>query len=107
MGCEAYFDEIKKKHAYFHYHLNYHYIPDNAGYVKLEFLESHQNTLLTYHCVEIVSIRLQSFGFEAYLDAIKKKKVYFHYHLNCQHIPDNAGYIKLEFLESHQNTGFT
>ncbi len=77
MGCEAYLDEIKKKHADFHYHLNHHYIPDNAGYVKLEILESHQNTLLTYYCVEIVSIRWQSFGFEAYLDAIKKKKVFF------------------------------
>ncbi len=39
-------------------------------------------------------------GFEAYLDEIKKKHVYFHYHLICQNITDNAGDIKLELLQS-------
>ena len=55
MGCEAYFDEIKKKHAYFHYHLNCNHITDKAGDIKLKLLQSNQDTVFNYHYVEIVS----------------------------------------------------
>ena len=46
-------------------------------------------------------------GSEIYLDKIKKKQVYFHYHLKCQDIADNRGDIELDLSESKQNTVFT
>ncbi len=95
MGFQAYLDEIKKKHVYFYYHYNFHYIPDNAGDIKLESFKSNQNTGFTYYYFDIMSIRWQSTGFEAYFDEIKKKHAYFHYHLNCHYITDNAGDIKV------------
>ena len=45
--------------------------------------------------------------FEAYLDEMKEKHVYFQYHLNCQDITDNAGDNKLYLMESIQNTVIT
>ena len=39
-----------------------------------------------------------------YLDAINKKLLCFYYHLNCRHINDKAGDIKLDVMLISQNT---
>ena len=39
-----------------------------------------------------------------YLDAINKTLLCFYYHLNCRHINDNAGDIKLVVMLISQNT---
>ena len=39
-----------------------------------------------------------------HLAGIKKSLLYFYYHLNCRHINDNAGDIKLGVTLSSQNT---
>ena len=39
-----------------------------------------------------------------YLASINKKLLCFYYHLNCRHINDNAGDIKLDVLPISQNT---
>ena len=39
-----------------------------------------------------------------YLAAINKKLLYFYYHLNCLHINDKAGDIKLGVMLTSQNT---
>ena len=54
-----------------------------------------------------MSIQSKSTGFETYLDVIKNKMTYFHYHEKCQDITDNRGDIELDLMESSQNTVFT
>ena len=54
--------------------------------------------------VEIRSNRLQSTEFVTYLEAIKKKKVYFQYHLNCQDITDKWGDIEICLMGSNRKT---
>ena len=54
-----------------------------------------------------MSIQSKSTGFETYLDVIKKKMIYFHYHQKCQDITDNRGDIELDSIQSSQNTVFT
>ena len=39
-----------------------------------------------------------------HLSAINKKRSCFYYHLNCRHINDNAGDIKLGVMLMCQNT---
>ena len=39
-----------------------------------------------------------------YLDVINKKVLCFYYHLNCRHINDNAGDIKLDVMLISRNT---
>ena len=75
--------------------------------LNLNCCNQKKNTVFTYYYIQIVSIRWQSTRFEAYLDEIQKKHVYFHYHVNCHHITDNAGDIKLESLELNQNSVLT
>ena len=55
----------------------------------------------------IVSIQSKSTGYELYLDVIKKKMIYFHYHQKCQDITYNRGDIELDLIQSSQNTVFT
>ena len=57
--------------------------------------------------IGIVSIQSKSTGFETYLDVIKKKMIYFHYHQKCQHFTDNRGDVELDWMQSSQNTVFT
>ena len=57
--------------------------------------------------IRIGSIESKSTGFECYLDVIKKKIIYFHYHQKCQDITDNIGDIELDLIQSSQNTVFT
>ena len=45
-------------------------------------------------------------GFETYLDVVKKKMVWFQYHLKCQDITDNRGDIEVYLMISSQNTVF-
>ena len=54
-----------------------------------------------------MSIQSKSTGFETYLDVIKKKMIYFHYHQKCQDITDNRCDIELDLIQSSQNTVFT
>ena len=54
--------------------------------------------------VEIGSNQLQSTEFVTYLDATKKKKVYFQYHLNCLDITERWGYIELCLMGSNRKT---
>ena len=42
-----------------------------------------------------------------YLDVIKKKRIYFHYHQKYQDITDKRGDIELDLILSRQNTLFT
>ena len=39
-----------------------------------------------------------------HLSAINKKRSCFYYHLNCRHINDNAGDIKLVVMLMYENT---
>ena len=57
--------------------------------------------------IRILSIQSTSTGIETYLDVIKKKMIYFHYHQKCQDITDNIGDIELDLIQSCQNTVFT
>ena len=52
----------------------------------------------------MVSIQFQSTGLSTDLDTINKNLMYVYYHLKCQDITDNEGDIKLEVMESSQNT---
>ena len=57
----------------------------------------------------MLSIQPKSIEFETYLDVIKKKIIYFHYHHKCQDITDNRGNIDIKFdlIQSSQKTVFT
>ena len=57
--------------------------------------------------IRIVSIQSKSTGFEIYLDVIKKKMIYIHYHQKCQDITDNRGDIEVDLIASSQNAVFT
>ena len=46
-------------------------------------------------------------GFKTYLDVIKKKMIYFHYHQKCQDITDNRGDIELDLIQSSHNSLFS
>ena len=76
MGCEAYFDEIKKKHVYFHYHLNCQHITDIAGDIKLKLLESNQNILFIYYYIEIVSNDSNRWDLKLIWMQLRKKKFF-------------------------------
>ena len=54
-----------------------------------------------------MSIQSKTTGFEIYLDVIKEKMIYIHYHQKCQDITDNKGDIELDIIQSSQNTVFT
>ena len=55
----------------------------------------------------MVSIQSKSTGFETYLEVIKKKMIYFHYHQKCQDITDNRGDIEFDSIQSSKNTVIT
>ena len=57
--------------------------------------------------IRIESIQSKSTGFETYLDVIKKKMIYFHYHQKCLDITDNRGDIELDLIQSSQYTLLT
>ena len=46
-----------------------------------------------------MSIQSKSIGFETYLDVIKNKMTYFHYHEKCQNITENTGDIELDLIQ--------
>ena len=54
-----------------------------------------------------MSVQSKSTGFETYLDVIKKKMIYFHYHRKCQDITDNTDDIDIDLIQSSENTVFT
>ena len=92
---------------YFHDHQNCQDITDNTGDIELDLIQSSQKHCIYLKLVRIVSIQSKSTRFETYLDVIKKKMVYFHYHKKCQDITDNRGDIELDSIQTSQNTVFT
>ena len=107
MGFEAYLDEFKIKHVIYIITSFIRILLTVYVILNLNCCNQKKNTVFTYYYFDIVSIRSQSTGIKAYLDETKKHHVHFHYHLKCYHITDNAGDIKVELLESNQNTVFT
>ena len=76
------------KSVYFHCHLNCQHFPDNKGDNKQSLFQSIQWIVFALQMVP-----LNDNGRDNKLGLIPSsdKNVYFQYHLNCQHFPDNKG----------------
>ena len=107
MRFETYLDVIKKKLAYFHYHLKCQNITDTEGDIEIDLMKSNQNTVFTYNLLKCCQFDDNRRDLILICNVIKKKLAYFHYHLKCQNITDTEGDIEIDLMKSNQNTVFT
>ena len=87
------------KSVYFQYHLFCQPFPDNGGDNKLFLFQSFQQII---SALEMVPLNDTGRDNKLGLIPSSDKSVYFQYHLNCQHFPDNGGDNKRSLFKSNQ-----
>ena len=87
--------QLRKKTVYFQYHLNCQYIHDISGDIEIELVQRNQNTVSSHFCFKTCQFTVNRWDLELILMQLRKKTVYFQYHLNCQYIHDISGDIDI------------
>ena len=88
---------------YFQYHLNCQYIHDYSCDIEIGLVQRNQNTVYS-DLFQICQFNVNRRNLELSLMQLRKKTVYFQYHLNCQYIHDNSGDIEIRLVQRNQNT---
>ena len=96
--------QLRKKTVYFQYHLNCQYIHDNSGDIETGLVQRNQNTVSSHFCFKTCQFTVNRWDLELILMQLRKKTVYFQYHLNCKYIHDISGDIKIRLVQRNQNT---
>ena len=91
--------QLRKKTVYFQYHLNCQYIHDNSGDIEIRLVQRKQNTVSSHLCFKSCQSNVNRRDLELSLMKLRKKTVYFQYHLNSQHIHDNSGDIEIGLVQ--------
>ena len=97
-------DSIRQKKVYFQYHLNCQDITDKWGDIELCVAGSNRNTVSAGWQLKFHRINFNWRNLSLTWMQLRKKKVCFKYHLNCQDITDKWGDIELYLGGSNRKT---
>ena len=89
---------------YFQYHLNCQDISDKWGDIEICLMESNRKIVSAGWTLKFDQINFNWRNLSLTWMQLKKEKVYFQYHLNCQDITDKWGDIELCLAGSNRET---
>ena len=95
--------KLKKKIIYFQYHLNCQNIHDKNGDIEVDLVQSSRKVNSHYCYWKCHQHGHNRRDLNLVWTKLKKKIIYFQYHLNCQYIHDKNGDIEVDLLQSSRN----
>ena len=95
---------IKKKTVYFQYHLNCQDITDKWGFIEICLMGSNWKTVYAGWTLKFDQINFNWRNLSLTRMQLKKEKVCFQYHHNCQDITDKWGDIEVCLTGSIRKT---
>ena len=96
--------QLRKQEVYFQYHLNFQDDTDKLGAIELCLTGSNRRTESAGWQLKFDQIDINHRNLSLTWMQLRKKKVYFQYHLNCQDITDKWGDIETCLMESNRKT---
>ena len=100
----TYMQAIKKKKVYFHQHFNCQDITDKWGDIEICLMGSNRKTVSAGWQLKFDQINFNRRNVSLTWMQLRKKKVYFQYHFNCQDITDKWGDIEIGIMGSNRKT---
>ena len=100
----TYMQAIKKKKVYFHQHFNCHDITDIWGDIELCLTWSNRKIVSAGWHLKFDQIDFNRRNLSLTWMQLRKKKLYFQYHLNCQDISGKWGDIEVCLTWSNRKT---
>ena len=100
----TYMQAIKKKKVYFHQHFNCQDITDKWGDIEICLMGSNRKTVSAGWQLKFDQINFNRRNVSLTWMQLRKKKVHFQYHFNCQDITDKWGDIEICIMGSNRKT---